>query len=134
MQRTRSGTIANDRQDDYMEQLDTAALDQLKNLKSREDQEPLLNRLIDLYGGESPRLFNEMLAARDTGDLETITDCAHILKSSSAQLGALEFSGTCKSIETLASDGSDVGQLNALIDTASTQLQIVIEQLEGERI
>lgn len=117
-----------------MTQINHEALTQLRNLKVSGTDQPLLNKLIDIYSDESPRLIKEMTIAFSEGNLKVVTDNAHKLKSSSAQLGAIGLSETCKTIESLAGDGGDISALSGLIDTAEQQLVSAIQELESFKV
>jgi HPt (histidine-containing phosphotransfer) domain-containing protein len=84
-----------------MRELHQESLTQLRDLKMEDGSGPLLNRLIDVYNSESPKLMANLVSAFRTGSMSEIEMAAHTLKSSSAQLGALEFSETCRQIEMM---------------------------------
>jgi HPt (histidine-containing phosphotransfer) domain-containing protein len=59
-----------------------------------------LIELIDVYLADAPERLVELRRALETSDLETFTRQAHTLKSSSAEVGAAEFSGVAKEMES----------------------------------
>jgi HPt (histidine-containing phosphotransfer) domain-containing protein len=59
-----------------------------------------LIELIDVYLADAPNRLAELRRALETSDLETFTRQAHTLKSSSAEVGAAEFSGVAKEMES----------------------------------
>ena len=119
-----------------MQSLDQGALLQLKSLNTADGSGPLLNRLIDVYQSEAPKLMTRLIKASRVGNLGELEMAAHTLKSSSAQLGAIEFSDTCKALEMIGKGKEDENchSLVALIDCAKNQLDQVIDLLEESRI
>lgn len=115
-------------------ELNQAALEQLRHLNTGDGQDHLLNRLIDVYGRESPKLVDQLDVAGKIGNLKAIEIAAHTLKSSSAQLGAEDFSAICKKIEIIARENSELETLPDLIESVKFQLGLVIECLEAEKI
>lgn len=62
------------------------------------DQEMVID-LIDTMTEAAPELLAELQAGIQTGEAKRISDAAHALKSSAAQLGALPFSRLCLQLE-----------------------------------
>ncbi|MEN8177822.1 MAG: ATP-binding protein [Pseudomonadota bacterium] len=88
--------------------LDTRVLDNIKKIQ-RPGKPPILERIIPLYLESAPQLFESMHAAVAEQDAETLRHKAHSLKSSSANLGALDLSDLCKQLE-------QAGRDNRLVD------------------
>lgn len=115
--------------------LDQEALQQLRDLTTGDGKDALLNRLIDVYNRESPKLMEQLVHAHRIGNLRDIESAAHTLKSSSAQLGATEFSEVCREIEYIAKKPEeDVSELSSLIGFAEGQLVAVMKSLEAEKV
>jgi HPt (histidine-containing phosphotransfer) domain-containing protein len=63
--------------------------------------EDFLQELVEAYLEDSPHLFNQMRAALSDGNAELFRRSAHSLKTSSASLGALQFSEKARELEML---------------------------------
>ncbi len=88
--------------------LDSETLDTLRSLGGAEDP-GLLLELVALFLTDATDRMQTLSAAWDSGDLETVSRCAHTLKSASANIGALGFSGSCKDVELAAKTGERQG-------------------------
>lgn len=66
--------------------------------------ENLLKKVILLYFDSSSALMKSIREAVEGNDADTLYRAAHTLKSSSAYLGALAFSGICKELEMMGHD------------------------------
>jgi HPt (histidine-containing phosphotransfer) domain-containing protein len=118
-----------------MQPLDEHALQQLRQLNTGDGKGSLLNLLIEVYNAESPKLMDQMTSAYRAGNLKEVEISAHTLKSSSAQMGALEFSETCKSIEMIGRSTSNSSDgLSELVTAAENQLQQVMQMLLTHRV
>jgi histidine phosphotransfer protein HptB len=76
--------------------------------------------LILAYLDETPILIKSLQDALTVGDVSAFTRAAHSIKSSSASLGALDFSAQAKELEQIGKTGdlSQVGdKLNRLIES-----------------
>ena len=78
--------------------LDQAALDNIRALETAGNSDMLV-RVIELYLANSSELMSAMKQAFAENDSESVRQAAHTLKSSSANLGAMTFSETCRLIE-----------------------------------
>jgi CheY-like chemotaxis protein len=79
--------------------IDQKALDQIRQL-DRDGSAGILQKVLQIYLDESSVLFNKVQQAIHERDFEGLRAAAHSLKSSSAQVGAQEFSEFCKEMET----------------------------------
>jgi TMAO reductase system sensor TorS len=89
---------------DGKEPLDPGVLEEIRVLE-RKGAPKLLARLIGLYLRDAPRQIEELRQAMAGNDHENLRAIAHTLKSSSANIGALDFSQVCREIETAARAG-----------------------------
>ena len=78
--------------------LDGTALEQLHALG-------VLKKVGTLYLNLAPEIVEEICAAIDGDDLEVVIGGCHKLKSSSANVGAIEFADICKQMENAAKRG-----------------------------
>jgi CheY-like chemotaxis protein len=74
----------------------------------------LLAKVIGLYLSGSPKLLGDLREAAGRGDAAALRMAAHTLKSSSANLGAMALSASCKELETLAREGRIEGAAAAV--------------------
>ena len=81
--------------------IDARALQALRAMQ-RAGRPSVLGRVLDLFNRDAPRLLAEMRDAAGTGDVETLRDAAHTLKSNCANVGATALAATCHEIEQLA--------------------------------
>ena len=74
--------------------IDMSILDELRDMLGDE-----VDRLIDLFLDDTPRLISALEASAIGPDYTSMRDAAHSLKSSSANLGALSLSAAAKRVE-----------------------------------
>jgi HPt (histidine-containing phosphotransfer) domain-containing protein len=78
--------------------IDRAPLLALQELQV-EGEQNIVDQIISTYLFESDILINQLEDAFERNDVLTIQKTAHSLKSSSAQVGALDLSEMCKKLE-----------------------------------
>lgn len=91
------GTGINERNN--MVQLDTKVIDELREMLGEDDFPAIFAELVQTYLEDSPNLVQGLRNGLEKNDYEEIKINAHSLKSSSASLGAMHFSGLCKQLE-----------------------------------
>lgn len=84
-----------------MSQIDHAALENIRALQ-RPGSPDILGRIITIFVTQTPDLVQGIMGAVESGDLETIRNNAHSLKSSAAYVGAVEYSSKMAEIERAA--------------------------------
>lgn len=67
--------------------------------------ESLIRNIIDLYLQKSPALLDDINNGAQQGDSEKLFKAAHALKSSSANVGAMEVTAIAKELEKMAREG-----------------------------
>lgn len=92
-----------------------------------------LTELIDCYLEESPRQLQAMELAITQGNVNDLQQAAHILKSSSATLGATTLTQLCRELEVTVSEEitgalKKVLQLEAEYKRVITALQLQLQQ------
>jgi HPt (histidine-containing phosphotransfer) domain-containing protein len=89
-----------------------------------------LPELIWTYLEETPTLIKTMQEALSTGDASVFTRAAHSIKSSSASLGALDFSVQAKELEMLGKSGdlNLVGDKLVLFAQAFPDLELALKE------
>ena len=112
--------------------LDQAALDQLLDLEQSVGP-GLVASAIEVFVESSSELLAKAEEALRDEDAESLAGVAHTLKSSSAQLGALNLSALCKELETRGRTGSIHGCAE-FVTRISAELQEVHEALMVEAL
>ncbi len=102
--------------------LDRQALERLRH-SAGPDGAAVLQQLIDCYLTEAPRQIQIMRQALQNVDALALNHAAHILKSSSAALGAVSLANLCKTLEAY----SRVGILD-LVDVKLSELEQEFER------
>ncbi len=91
-----------------------------------------LKRIIDLYVNDVPDSIREMHKALANDDLITVRRLAHSLKSSSANLGAMQTSALSADLEQQIDDGeTDAERINIGIDLISDSFDQASTILQG---
>lgn len=78
--------------------LDDTALARLRELDP-DGSLGVVGRVLETFRMALGRDLDRLMQARDAGDLKTVGEVAHKVKSSSASVGALELSTLCAEIE-----------------------------------
>ncbi|MCU0571876.1 MAG: Hpt domain-containing protein [Syntrophobacteraceae bacterium] len=99
------GGDSGDRSSDDPVLLDFSKLNSISSLDPQ-GATGLLKKIIELFMEKSPELILRITAALEAGDAEVVFRAAHSLKSSSATVGAMELSETCRQLETVGRQGS----------------------------
>jgi two-component system sensor histidine kinase/response regulator len=111
--------------------LDRTAVDGLRALQTS-DNPDLFTRIIDAYLDDTPKVLEKMKQAIDADDMFEVAKAAHTLKSSSANVGAVEFADRCKQLEASARRGS-VGMVRELLSDVRAAYTSVENALRVER-
>ncbi len=112
--------------------LDEATFGTLQELAGEDDPD-LIEDLIHLFLEDSAERMAAMGGAIDSGSPETIGAAAHALKSSGANIGALEFSSACATLEHTArsAEAADMAALEGLVIRASKLYEEVCQALRS---
>ena len=81
--------------------LDPSVLDELRGILGTE-----VDRLIEVFLDDTPKLISALEVAAVGPDFEGLRNAAHTLKSSSANLGAMSLSNAAKRVELGARNGT----------------------------
>jgi len=105
------------------------ALDRIRALES-ESRPDVMKRVLRLYLDDTSDMVATMRAARDEGDVVRVKEVAHTLKSSSANLGAIDLSEICRSIESKVQEGRVEGldDLFAKADRLQAEVQLEVRR------
>lgn len=107
----RRASLAGKNSDSYIStgEYFTAIIDHEVLNKLRKNQangkSSLANRIINIYLAQSSSLITELLAAVQSANLKTVMRITHTLKSSSKNVGAINFSELCRKAENLCEQG-----------------------------
>lgn len=88
--------------------IDMRVIDDLRELGGSEDP-GLLAELIDLFLSDAPGRLRDVEEGLAKGEIARVERAAHTLKSSSANIGAMNLSAICKRIEELARKKESAG-------------------------
>jgi HPt (histidine-containing phosphotransfer) domain-containing protein len=111
--------------ENFMPAIDKTTFDDLKQISGAD----FINELIDTFLEDSPRLFNELKAANESGNADTFRRAAHSLKSNAATFGATQLSELAKELETLGREnrlnetGDRLTVLKEALDSACEELR-----------
>ena len=108
--------------------INPAVLDGIRALDNNGGQ-GLLGKVLSLYLSDSPKLVEGILSATQKGDGESLRMAAHSLKSSSANVGAINLSELCRKIEEMARAGDMPAAGDLLLGRLEEEYQSVREAL-----
>jgi HPt (histidine-containing phosphotransfer) domain-containing protein len=108
--------------------IDESALDAIRSLQ-QPGSECLLEKIISLFLEDSERLRASIAQALDSANADGIAAAAHSLKSSSANVGAVQVSAISNKME-LAARGGDVAAGPALFEELVAALTTACARLE----
>jgi HPt (histidine-containing phosphotransfer) domain-containing protein len=80
------------------------------------DDREFLQELVETFFEDSPNLLEALHVALAARDAEAVRRAAHSLKSTSANFGAMVFSGMCKELEDMAKVGALEGVVARIVD------------------
>jgi CheY-like chemotaxis protein len=87
--------------------LDERVLKSLRQLQ-REGRPDIVRRTIGLYLDSAPNLVKELREGAITADVSALSRASHMLKSNSANVGAMRLSARCSELEKMARSGMAV--------------------------
>ncbi len=111
--------------------LDRKALDNIRALQ-QEGAPDILDKIIGLYFDNTPKLLQSLEEALAEGDAEALSNAAHTLKSSSANLGAAKLAAACEALETQAR-ANDLDDAQTRLVEIEQAFQAVRPLLDTER-
>lgn len=111
--------------------IDQVALEAIHSLQT-EGNEDILTRIINIYLSDAPQQMIKLQQALDDQDAVGLRNIAHSLKSSSANLGAMQLSALFKELEEKARLNSLLGT-GELFDRAEIEFSKVAGQLKKQR-
>lgn len=101
--------------------IDDSKLDDLRML-SDDDGPDILCELIDIFLDDTPARLIELARAVSTGDSEGTMQNAHALKSSCAQLGAMQLSEFCRQLEAMGR-AQDISLAHPVLAAAQAEFE-----------
>ena len=91
----------------------------------------ILSRVIQLYLDNSPGLISSIHRAVVDEDAKTLNESAHSLKSSSANLGAMQMAALSRELETLGRNG-DLAPARQLLEQLDSEFDMACSALTRE--
>ena len=110
--------------------LDQKRLNMIRAMQ-RPDRPNILDKIINLYQKDSPAIVRTIRDAVAEQDSRTLSEAAHSLKSSSANLGATQLSLLCKKLEEMGVQGRLNGSVR-LLEKLELEFQEVVLLLSAE--
>jgi HPt (histidine-containing phosphotransfer) domain-containing protein len=86
--------------------------------------------IVDTFIQETGELIDQLRQALELKDAATFDRCAHSIKSSSASLGALDFSRSARQLEMMGKAG-DLSQAESLVEQLAADFLEVKHSLEA---
>lgn len=94
-------------------------------------QPDLLAKVVEIYFQNSTNLINTIRTAAISGDAVTLSKAAHSMKSSSANLGALNLANLCKELETKGRE-NNIDGIQTIVSSMEMEYKRVRTALEKE--
>jgi CheY-like chemotaxis protein len=115
------------REDSPATEIDAKALEEIRALQ-RTGSPDLLEKIVDRYLKDAPRLLQSMREAAATANGDVLRRAAHTLKSTSATLGAIRLAQHCREIESRARSGrlADAGQWLNLVENEFSLVRVAL--------
>ena len=108
-------------------------IDELRELQGDTDPE-FLARLLELFLGGLPQKMKRMEAAVQTSKADELRAEVHALKSSAANVGAIQMSFLCSELEKYAKTGDlspNLAATKELFSKLKTEATLVTQELES---
>ena len=115
--------------------IDAKVLQEFRDMVG-ESAEVILTEMINCYLEESAKLMQAMEQAATVGDGAALRKAAHMLKSSSASLGALTLSNLCKELEVIGRTGNTLEAPDKMLQLQteyySVKAALLVEAQRGQ--
>lgn len=92
----------------------------------------LVQELVELFITSAKQGFDKMDAALKTGDMQALSDIAHGLKSSAANLGASDLSRLCLTLEHMDELPSATPEVHSLVAAIKSEFEIAERALHTQ--
>ncbi|WP_299183396.1 response regulator [uncultured Neptuniibacter sp.] len=115
--------------------IDTDVLEEIKSLQT-EGQPSLLHKILSLFINSADEVRNDLQQALSDKDCEAVSQIAHSLKSSSANVGAIPLSELCYQLEMAGKNRNidEVERLNKQFHPLLKQTTDILEELMTKEI
>ncbi len=110
-------------------QIDKRALDAIQALQ-RPGQPSILQKVVGLYLDKSPAILTSLREAISKNESAGVQTAAHSLKSSSANIGALDLSELFKTLENMGRNHAIEGAAEILAEI-ETKFELVVQELQS---
>ncbi len=108
--------------------IDESVLDGIRELEGAGNR-GFFERIVKLYLSGAPGLVEGVLAGAEKGDMDSLLLAVHTLKSSSANVGAVDLSDLCRKIEGKARSGEPITPGDPLLSKFEGESRAVHEAL-----
>jgi len=127
-----SSTISEETKNDVddMTILDKKVLNAIRQMDSTDDNR-LLKELFNIFQSEAANRYEQIQTGIIEKDYDTLANAAHALKSNSAELGAMQLSQLCKTLEQ-KSQKNNLRNIDDLFEELSNEFQKVLNAMEQE--
>ena len=124
------GSTAPDKQKETEPLLEQETLERIRALQ-RPGKPNVLGKIINIYLQNSPGLIKTVRESVEQGDGVALSEAAHALKSSSANLGAVRMASVCKKLEDMGREGR-IDMAKNLIDRIESEYKSAGSALADE--
>ena len=111
--------------------LDESALARIRTLQ-RPNTPSLVGKVLTQFLTHSPKLLADLQNGLQTTDSSLLLQASHALKSSSANIGALQLSEKCKALEQLARSSDSIMGAESMVEEIRLEFEIVQPILETQ--
>lgn len=110
--------------------VDIATIDAIRTLETSENRH-IFSDIVDTYIASAAELLDRLAPAAERGDAREMAAVAHLLKTSSANVGAIILSDVCRELEKRTREG-DLSGTSGLCNRVSAEFDAVRQLLEAE--
>lgn len=115
-----------------VQHVDPAVLDSIRELQQEGGAE-ILPQIIDMFLNDTPRRLDQIKQSLASHDAAALFEIAHSLKSSSANLGAMQLSNLFKDMELLARQNK-LAETTELLARIEDEFELTAQQLQNEKV
>lgn len=112
--------------------LDNSVIEELRSLQKPGRPDVFLG-LVSLFLETATESASKIQVSISERNFKGLADAAHSLKSSSANIGAIQLSKVCLELEKIGEGDSDLGQLNKFAGEFTREFSLVLDELTAIR-
>jgi len=110
--------------------IDRTVLERIRMLEGP-DRQGLVEKVVSLYLSDSLKHMERIRNSAEAGDREALRRAAHTLKSSSANVGAMRVSETCRRIEAETAEGTPSAFAAPLLEKLESEYDSACRELRA---